>query len=79
MPKTQIRGKQVLDDSIQRDDLDVGTPSQAVIRKIIAGTNVTISYTGADSGTGDVTVNASGGGGGTTSFATLTKFGLGGF
>jgi hypothetical protein len=59
MAQTQLRGKQVLDGSVQREDLDVSTPGSAVIRKIIAGTNVTLSFTGADSGTGDVTINVS--------------------
>lgn len=60
MPQTQLRGPQILDGSVQRQDLDVATAGSAVIRKIIAGTNVTISSTGVDAGTGDVTINASG-------------------
>jgi hypothetical protein len=58
MPKTVIRGAQVLDGSIQRADLDVSTVGQAVVAKLVQGTNVTLSSTGADSGTGDVTVSA---------------------
>jgi len=62
MAATNVRGGQVLDGSIQRADLDATTVGGAVIRKIIQGTNITISSTGADSGTGDVTINATGGG-----------------
>jgi hypothetical protein len=58
MAQTQVRGTQVLDGSVQRSDLDVATAGQAVIRKVIAGSNVTITSTGADAGTGDVTINA---------------------
>ena len=58
MPKTNIRGEQIGDSEIQRDDLDVTTVGQAVIRKIVAGTGININSTGADSGTGDVTINA---------------------
>ena len=63
MARTQITGKQVGDGSVQRDDLDVITPGNAVIRKIIAGANITISSTGPDAGTGDVTINGIAGGG----------------
>jgi hypothetical protein len=58
MPPTVIRGKQVLDGSIQRADLDIVTAGQAVVAKLLQGTNVALSSTGADSGTGDVTINA---------------------
>jgi hypothetical protein len=62
MPPTVIRGTQVLDGSIQRPDLDVSTAGKAIVAKIIQGTNVTLSSTGVDSGTGDVTINVPGGG-----------------
>lgn len=64
---TQPRSIQIRDDSIESDDIkDGGVYRQdlctsqtgfAVIRKLIAGTNVTLQSTGADPGTGDVTVN----------------------
>jgi hypothetical protein len=57
MPPTVIRGTQVLDGSIQRADIDISTTGQAVTRKIIQGIGITLSSTGADSGTGDVTVS----------------------
>lgn len=60
MPPTVIRGRQVLDGSIQRADLDTTTVGSAVVAKLIQGTNVTLSSSGADSGTGDVTISASG-------------------
>lgn len=69
MPKTTIGGKQITDSSVQRDDLDTATVGQAVVRKIIQGTGITLSSTGADSGTGDVTINASASGG--VSLATV--------
>jgi len=56
-----LTGDDILDGSVQRKDLDVSTPGQAVVRRIIAGTNISIGSTGIDSGTGDVTINASGG------------------
>lgn len=62
MARTQIRGQQILDGSIKRKDLNVDDPTHAVIRRVIAGTGVTISSTGVISGTGDVTINATGGG-----------------
>lgn len=61
MARTQLTGEQVNDGSIQRVDLDATTSGAAVIKKVIAGTNITISSTGVDAGTGDVTINATGG------------------
>jgi hypothetical protein len=61
MARTQLTGQIIGDGTVQRVDLDVTTIGNAVIRKIIAGTNVTITSTGADAGTGDVTINASAG------------------
>jgi hypothetical protein len=58
MPPTVIRGTQVLDGSIQRADLDVSTAGKAVVAKLIQGTGITLSSTGVDSGTGDVTVSS---------------------
>lgn len=58
MAATTVRGAQVRDGTVQRADLDIATVGQAVIRKLVQGTGVTLSSTGADAGTGDVTVNA---------------------
>lgn len=65
MASTNITGSQILDGTVGRDDLDITTVGGAAITKVIAGTNVTLSYTGADPGTGDVTVNFTGSGTGT--------------
>lgn len=58
MARTQLTGHQLNDSSIQRDDLDSTTVGQAVIKKLIAGNGINITFTGADFGTGDVTINA---------------------
>ncbi len=63
MARTQVTGKEIRDESVQKDDLDIVTPGQAVIRKIIAGTNISITNNGIDDGTGDVTINSTGGAG----------------
>lgn len=57
MARTQFTGTQVTDGSIQRADLDVTTAGSAVLRKVIAGTNITFTSTGPDAGTGDVTIS----------------------
>jgi hypothetical protein len=72
MAITTIRGTQVLNGTIQRADLDVSTVGQAVVAKLIQGTNVTLSSTGGDAGTGDVTVSVPGGGIGPTGPPGLT-------
>lgn len=73
MAATNVRSGQLKDGDVKRVDMDITTAGQAVATKIVAGTNVTITYTGVDSGTGDVTINAAVAGGG-VSFATVTKF-----
>lgn len=67
MAATQLSTRQIGDGTINRDDLNISTTGKAVATKIIAGTNISLSYTGVDSGTGDVTINASGGSGTVTS------------
>jgi hypothetical protein len=62
MPATTVRGTQITNATIQRQDLDVSTVGQAVVAKILQGSNVTLSSTGGDSGTGDVTISVPGGG-----------------
>jgi len=42
---------------VQRDDIDVTTSTKSLITKVIQGTGLSISSTGADAGTGDVTIN----------------------
>jgi len=46
----------VLDQTIQREDLDVVTAGKSVVAKLIEGDNMHLSSTGADAGTGDVTI-----------------------
>ena len=58
MAKTQVRSLQIEDEGVSRLDLNVSDAGKAVIRKIIAGDNVALSSSGADSGTGDVTVSS---------------------
>ena len=58
MPVTTLRGRQVLDGDITRADVNTSTAGSAVITKVIAGTGISISSTGADAGTGDVTIDA---------------------
>lgn len=48
----------IKDGSITIDDINVAVANKSLITKIVAGSNVSISYTGADPGTGVVTVNA---------------------
>lgn len=64
MGKNRQTGLQIKDGSVGRPDLNTTKPDQAVITKVIAGSGVTISSTGVVPGTGDVTINAAGGGGG---------------
>ncbi|RFS16997.1 hypothetical protein [Emticicia sp. C21] len=59
MARTNVKGSQVLDGSVGRGDLNTTVSGSAVITKLIASNGVAISSsTGADSGTGDVTVAA---------------------
>ena len=57
MPATTIRGVQILNGSVQRADMNTATSGQAVVTKIVQGSNITISSSGIDPGTGDVTVS----------------------
>jgi hypothetical protein len=66
-----------------REQLDTATTGQAVITKAIQGTGITLSATGVDAGTGDVTINltvpvalASGGTGQITALAARGSSGL---
>lgn len=63
MGKTRPGGKQIQDGSVGRPDINTVDAGESLITRVIAGTNVTITSTGVDSGTGDVTINASGSGG----------------
>lgn len=70
MPTTNIRGRQILDGDVSRVDLNSTTSSSAVIRKLLpaSDSSITLSYTGIDAGTGDVTL--------VTSKASATQLGM---
>jgi len=58
MAANQINGAtQIASGTVTRSRHNTATSGSAVITKVIAGTNTSISSTGADAGTGDVTVN----------------------
>ena len=57
MPVTQIRGPQVLDGTIQNNDVDIATAGKALITKLVLGAGLQeVTRTGIDAGTGAVTV-----------------------
>ena len=60
MAQTSVRSGQIEDGEVKRDDLNTAESGQAVTRKLIGGVGISLSSTGADSGTGDVTVTATG-------------------
>jgi hypothetical protein len=72
MPVTGLRGRQIRDGDVLRADLNTSTSGSAVITKIIAGTNISISSTGVDAGTGDVTISATGTGLNGTGFVRMS-------
>jgi hypothetical protein len=57
MARTQVRTAQIGDTEVGRNDLNTATAGQAVIRKAVAGSRIGLSSTGADTGTGDVTID----------------------
>jgi hypothetical protein len=59
MATTTITTENIRASAVQRSDLNVsGTAGTNVIAKVVQGTGISISSTGGDSGTGDVTINA---------------------
>lgn len=56
MAVTNVRGRQLRDDDVFREDLNTTTTGRAVVRKVIQGTGLSFSSTGIDAGTGDVTI-----------------------
>ena len=61
MARTEVRSAQIADGNVTRDDLNTSDSGKAVVRKIIQGTGVLLSSSGADSGTGDVEISTTGG------------------
>ncbi len=46
MPRQEFTGQQIRDGSVFREDLNITQTGKAVVRKILEGTGVTISYDG---------------------------------
>ncbi len=62
MSRTEVTSGQIKDGEVKRSDLNIATSGSAVITRLLAGSGISIdSSTGADSGTGDVTISAPGG------------------
>ncbi len=57
MAQTQIKSSQLLDEGVRRADINVSASGHALITKVLVGTGLTESHTGADIGTGDVTLS----------------------
>jgi len=56
MARTQISGRFIEDQSVERADINTTTSGKSLITKVIVNSPLTISSTGVDSGTGDVTL-----------------------
>ena len=67
MARTTVRSEQIKDSTINVDDIDTSTVGKALVTKIVQGTNLSISSTGGDSGTGAVTINVD------STFASVAK------
>jgi hypothetical protein len=76
MARTEIRTNQIKDTTIQRQDINIGTSGSSLITRVVAGNNISISSTGADSGTGIVTINATALSGITMTFVPLDPGGV---
>ncbi len=57
MAQTQIKSSQLLDEGVRRSDINVSVSGHALITKVLVGAGLTESHTGADAGTGDVTLS----------------------
>ena len=71
MSKTIVDASQV--SKINSDSIDTTTTGKALSTKIVAGSNITINSTGVDVGTGEVTINSTGGGSWGTISGTLAN------
>ena len=71
MSRTEIKSIQIKDQEVKRSDLNDTVSGQAVVKRLVAGTGITLSSTGIDTGTGDVTISSSVEGG-ITSLNSLT-------
>lgn len=59
MARTQVPGHQVRDGGLTRDDMNILTPGEAMVTRLIAGSGIALSETGSEEGTGEVTINFS--------------------
>lgn len=59
MARTQITGSLIENASVGRSDMNTTTSGEAVITKVLVNSPITISSTGANSGTGDITLGLS--------------------
>lgn len=59
MAKTSVKSEQIKDGGVKRSDVNISQTGEAIIRRLIAGTNISLFSTGVDTGTGDVTVSVS--------------------
>lgn len=59
MGRTQVSAKQLLNGSLQREDMDITTPGNAMLVQVVAGDEIVLESTGGDEGTGVVTVAVS--------------------
>lgn len=57
MARTQARGTQILDASITKDDIDIVTSGKALITRLSIADFISMSSTGADTGTGVVSLS----------------------
>lgn len=55
---TRVGTKQIKDDGILREDLNITIPGKAVITNLKAGVGISLISTGIEEGTGEVTVSA---------------------
>lgn len=56
MARTQISGRFIEDQSVERADINTSTTGKSLITKVLVNSPLTINSTGVDSGTGDVTL-----------------------
>ena len=60
MARTEIDGRFIKDKSVRKEDLDTTTPGHSVITSVNVVPPLSMTYTGADPGTGDVTISLEG-------------------
>jgi hypothetical protein len=76
MSRTQLKGSQILENTIQsidiedggiwREDLNTTSTGKAIVTKLVAGADISLDSTGVDDGTGEVTINFTSSTGGIT-------------